>query len=246
MNPFGAGYDENKADQQDYARTIALPVQSAHVMAPDARIVLMPLRSDAFSAAGVRYAVDHDLGDVVVQDLGENETCVGTALRNRFHAAYQAGTKKGMTFVAPSGDTGPAGQCNGGHLARAVSYPASDPLVLSVGGTRLDADPTTGAYRSETGYSYDDEQRASGGGFSSVLLKPTYQQGLVPGTRRGVPDVALGASLVSAPLFSSEPTPPPAVTTRTSPPAPAPRSVRRSGPAWSLWPTRPPAAGSAP
>jgi subtilase family serine protease len=54
-----------------------------------------------------------------------------------------------------------------------------------VGGTILTANPTTGAYISETAWP------DSGGGFSHLYARPAYQNGL-PGIAktRGVPDVA--------------------------------------------------------
>jgi subtilase family serine protease len=77
-----------------------------------------------------------------------------------------------------------------------VSLPASDPLVLAVGGTSLTANPGTGAYISETALNslptvVDGHSQASGGGFSHLFASPAYQEG-VPGigAMRGVPDVA--------------------------------------------------------
>ena len=65
------------------------------------------------------------------------------------------------------------------------SLPASDPLVLGVGGTTLSANPKTGAYIGETAWT------DGGGGFSHLYAQPVYQDG-VPGIAktRGVPDVA--------------------------------------------------------
>ncbi len=77
-----------------------------------------------------------------------------------------------------------------------VSLPASDPLVLSVGGTTLTANRTTGAYRNETAWNdpmlqFGPQSSASAGGFSHLFARPAYQDG-VPGigAMRGVPDVA--------------------------------------------------------
>jgi subtilase family serine protease len=77
---------------------------------------------------------------------------------------------------------------------------AADPLVLAAGGTTLTASHATGAYLGEIawGLPYGMPRgsfQASGGGFSRLFARPTYQDG-VPGTRatRGVPDVAADAS----------------------------------------------------
>ena len=77
-----------------------------------------------------------------------------------------------------------------------VNLPASDPLVLAVGGTQLRANAETGAYIGETawGGANADYMGASGGGFSKLFARPGYQDG-VPGIgpHRGVPDVAADA-----------------------------------------------------
>ena len=66
--------------------------------------------------------------------------------------------------------------------------------MLAVGGTTLTANPITGAYTSEVAWNEPAEGNpplASGGGFSRVFARPSYQDG-VPGvgSYRGVPDVA--------------------------------------------------------
>ena len=80
-----------------------------------------------------------------------------------------------------------------GSPVKEVGFPASDPLVLAVGGTTLTARPVTGAYVGETAWGGISSPTglASGGGFSHLYARPAYQDG-VPGisTARGVPDVA--------------------------------------------------------
>jgi subtilase family serine protease len=74
--------------------------------------------------------------------------------------------------------------------------PASDPLVLGVGGTSLDASPG-GTYQGEMAWNADTE--ASGGGYSSLFPRPAYQDGLAPArATRGVPDVAANADSSTA------------------------------------------------
>jgi subtilase family serine protease len=63
-----------------------------------------------------------------------------------------------------------------------VSLPASDPLVLGAGGTALNASIFTGAYHGETAWNADTE--ASAGGYSSLLRRPAYQDGVA---RRLIP-----------------------------------------------------------
>ena len=95
----------------------------------------------------------------------------------------------------------------------AVSTPASDPNVTGVGGTTLTADPTTGAYQSETAWTEPfgcnppavapTDVNCSGGGFSSVYARPGYQSALQKNRARGVPDVAYNAGLSGGVLIYS-------------------------------------------
>ena len=73
------------------------------------------------------------------------------------------------------------------HPRKEVILVASDPLVLSAGGTTLDASHTTGAWIGETAWGLPDGSpasafQASGGGFSQLFPRPSYQND-VPGHR---------------------------------------------------------------
>ena len=105
-----------------------------------------------------------------------------------------------VTVVAASGDKGATSDMHFRTTSpiKEVSLPASDPLVLAAGGTSLTADRASGAYVGETAWNTlpapplsDDGSSASGGGFSQLFARPSYQDG-IPGTKatRGVPDVA--------------------------------------------------------
>jgi len=69
-----------------------------------------------------------------------------------------------------------------------VGTPASDPLVTAVGGSALTIDASTNTYGSEAAWS------GSGGGFSSLYSRPSYQAPFNKDKARGVPDVAWHAS----------------------------------------------------
>ena len=72
--------------------------------------------------------------------------------------------------------------------------------MLAAGGTTLTADHTTGRYIGETGWGLPygaagTQFQASGGGFSHLFARPSYQSGLSAATSgRGVPDVASDAA----------------------------------------------------
>ena len=97
VNPYGAGYDESDPNQQGWAGEIALDTQWAHVVAPDAKIVLVTAKTndDADIQDAIDYAVDHHLGDVVSQSFGEDERCFAKNLLARSNATYAARDSQG-------------------------------------------------------------------------------------------------------------------------------------------------------
>jgi subtilase family serine protease len=192
-------WNANDPDQLGWSGEIALDVEWAHVVAPKAKIVLVEARSDADNAilAAVKFAVTHGLGDVISQSFGEDERCLLTSNRREYHEVNRLATQKDITMVASSGDFGSAqSTCDFSGVSQAVSYPASDPLTLGVGGTQLFANGRTGQYHSERVWNESKTfGAAGGGGFSRIFERPTYQRGVVEPDRRGVPDVAYSAAI---------------------------------------------------
>jgi subtilase family serine protease len=177
---------------------ISLDVEWTHAVAPDATIDLVLAKSnqDADLLSVTKYAVDHNLGDVISQSFGENESCVDQALLASEHALFQEAVDKHITLLASSGDQGAAQQnCTGTSWRQAASWPASDPLVTAVGGTQLFANQRTGSYIAEVAWNEPQFQIGSGGGFSVIYKRPSYQEDVVPTDHRGVPDVAYNAAV---------------------------------------------------
>jgi subtilase family serine protease len=186
-------------------------VEMVHAVAPQAAItvVLVPdVRQSGAAALASAYARALRLaagqGSVIASTTGWGERCFTAAEIAAMHSALQAAQRRHVTAVVSSGDFGAASRAcpNAAPYtpAKGLDYPASDPLVLAVGGTSLDASHTTGAYLGETVWNMpiapgQGPHWASGGGFSSVFPRPAYQAG-VPGTAagRGVPDVAADAA----------------------------------------------------
>ena len=204
---------------------VALDIEYAHTTAPGANILLVATpTAETLGVQGFpnmmnaeQYLVDHHLADVVTQSFGAAEGSFGSqqALQNLRHA-YISGTAQGMTFLASSGDDGSTGYTkqpvsSGGTLLPTpqVGWPASDPLVTAVGGTNLCTDPFDGTTVDSTdppSYCQDNPgQRevawnGSGGGYSHVFARPSWQGTLpagssaVPAGSRGVPDISMDAS----------------------------------------------------
>ena len=150
-------FDINDPNQFGWSVETTLDVEWAHVTAPGANIVLAvaPSSNDSDILNTTTYVVDHNVGDVISQSFGEAEACMDPTLLSEQHALFAKAVRKGITLFASSGDSGasqPSCDPNSTAALFAVSTPASDPNVTGVGGTTLTADPTTGAYQSETAW----------------------------------------------------------------------------------------------
>jgi subtilase family serine protease len=184
-------FDPANANEVNWTGEIALDVESAHAVAPAARIDLVVAKSDndPDMLNALKYAVSHHLGSVLSQSYGEAESCEARSIEQADHALFQQAAAKGMSVFAASGDNGAAQpSCNNRSYVKSVSLPAADPLVTSVGATSLIAAQPNGAYRSET--AWNDSYGSSGGGYSKIFARPSYQNGFVPSSHRGVPDVS--------------------------------------------------------
>jgi subtilase family serine protease len=213
-------------DKSLWALEVSLDVETAHAIAPMANILLVTtptaetLGVQGFPQmiAAEQYVIDHHLATVISQSFASAEDAFSSfqSLEN-LRYAFKSAAQNGVTVLAASGDNGtanvkksPVGQ--GGMLIPypTVEWPASDPLVTGVGGTYLCTDPNNTTTRvvdsvdppancqafpgkAEVGWTF------SGGGFSHVFGKPSYQNTLPAGstpinTMRGVPDIGLQAS----------------------------------------------------
>jgi subtilase family serine protease len=172
--------------------------EMVHAFAPGATldIVLVPAgatTSPASFAAAVTKAVQESTAlhaAVVSVSVSVGEHFLTRAAASAMNQALEQARDQHITLVASSGARGAISSHPAGPPVQ-VSLPASDPLVLAVGGTRLDATPD-GTYLGET--AWNDNLGASGGGYSSLFPRPAYQDGLARArATRGVPDVAANA-----------------------------------------------------
>ena len=205
-------FDPTSANQVGWAGEIALDVQWAHAIAPAATIdlVLAKSNTDLDLLTATEFAINQNLGDVISQSFGENESCFDPTLLPRQHADFVKATQKHITLLASSGDEGAAlPTCDGNSWTQAASNPASDPLVTAVGATELHAapdvatgtaNPTPGTYHDEVALNQTNTpvnlglggNFSTGGGFSVLYHRPEFQEGVanVQGNHRGVPDIA--------------------------------------------------------
>jgi subtilase family serine protease len=199
-----------------------LDAEVVHSIAPRAALTVVLVKGTSLDSAAQAVAASvaalrlgaSEGGIISLSPAGQigGEHCVDHAQLTQLNAALQTDADHHVTVVAATGDTGAAGEpcalidaLSGGISSsfiprKEVVLVASDPLVLSVGGTTLDASHTTGAWIGETawGLPYGDTGtgfQASGGGFSHLFSRPSYQNGVVGvGAYRGVPDVAADAN----------------------------------------------------
>ncbi len=197
-------FDPFDSTQVGWSAEISLDVEWAHAIAPDAGITLVLAKSnqDVDILSATRYAIEHNLGDVISQSFGEGESCVDPALLTQEHDLFNQAVTQGITLFAAAGDQGAAQPtCDGNSYFLSVSSPASDPLVTAVGGTLLSANGTTGSYESEEAWNEPQYGAAGGGGFSKAYKKPDYQSSIPQiNDERGVPDVAFNAGIDSGVL----------------------------------------------
>jgi subtilase family serine protease len=179
------------------------------------------------------YVVSNHLAQVISQSFASAEEAFnGTQSLENLRYAFKNAAANGVTVLGSSGDGGtanamksPVGQ--GGSLIPfpTVEWPASDPLVTGVGGTYLCTDPAASTNQARTTYiktgigakcgsaTFNAAHAAevawtfSGGGFSHVFARPSYQAGTlpagstpIPAASRGVPDIAFQASAATGAL----------------------------------------------
>jgi subtilase family serine protease len=214
-------YDASNTDMVGWAGETTLDVEYAHVMAPDASILLV--ETPVSETEGVhgfpqivsaeQYVLKHHMGDVISQSFSATEeTFPNAASVDALRSAYVAAAKDKVTVLAASGDSGAADvklDQTTYYLSRVTSWPDSDPLVTAVGGTQLhfnaQGTPTAPTVWNDTYNKAANEfadgnagpnPLASGGGLSIYFSRPSYQNSVrnVVGSRRGVPDISMSAA----------------------------------------------------
>lgn len=141
------------------------------------RVYFSP-NTDAGFVAAVKQAVADGCGVISISWGGPEDGWSASSI-SAFDAACAAAMAAGCTVFAASGDNDSGDGEQGDH----VDFPASSPHVVGCGGTS----------KTSSGESVwnNGPGEGTGGGFSSVFARPTFQVGapaLAPG--RMVPDVA--------------------------------------------------------
>ena len=218
-------FNPNNANMVGWASETTLDVEYAHTIAPGAKILLV--ETPGGGSAGTvsmpqiitaeTYVVRHHLGDVISQSFVATEQAIGSAAIQSLRGAYLAAYSGHVTVLAGSGDSGVTGfQPNqqSYYTYPVTSWPASDPLVTAVGGTRLELSANGNQNSADTVWNDTYSQTAnqlvngnngpsplaSGGGKSVIFGRPSYQNGVrgTVGSHRGVPDISMSAACTGA------------------------------------------------
>ena len=205
-------FDPTNATQVDWAVETSLDVEYAHSIAPGAKIVLAETAvAETEGVTGFpemmnaeQSLINAGVGDVISQSFGATEnTFPGFSQGNyssllNLRYAYQDALAHHVTVLGASGDNGATDQESDGSTLypyRVNSWPSSDPLVTSVGGSQLY--PGQRRNRLAARSVWNDGYGAGGGGVSAVFPRPLYQIGVrgVVGSHRGTPDISMSAAV---------------------------------------------------
>ena len=142
-------WDPTNADMIGWAEETTLDVEWAHAIAPGAKILIeaTPV-AETEGVTGLpemmkaeNYVINHNLGDVITQSFGATEETFPSkqsilTLRSGFNNAVN----HHVTVLAATGDEGATSYMLNGndfYTTSVIDWPASDPLVTAVGGTKL-------------------------------------------------------------------------------------------------------------
>lgn len=184
------GKDSNGADGE-----VLLDIEVAGALAPGASIVVyFAPNTDAGFVDAISQAAHADPTPAAISiSWGLNEDEWTEQAKAALDEALTDAAALGVTVTVAAGDDGSTDRATDGKVH--VDFPAASPHALACGGTRLQADPRTGAVSSETVWNNGVGAGATGGGVSSSYPLPSWQASAgvpqpagQPG--RGVPDVA--------------------------------------------------------
>jgi subtilase family serine protease len=205
-------FDPNDEQMVIWADEASLDVQYAHAVAPAAHIVLVETPVATIEGlSGLpemmnaeKALIDQGVGDVINQSFGTTENTFPGFDRGDFTSllnlryAFKDALRHGVTVLGSSGDEGVTNFMENDvdvYPFPVNSWPSSDPLVTSVGGTQLVLDDA--GHRIQPDIAWNDPFGATGGADSAVFGRPLFQTGVrsVVGNYRGTPDISMSAAV---------------------------------------------------
>ncbi|MFJ3384850.1 MULTISPECIES: hypothetical protein [unclassified Curtobacterium] len=193
------GADVHRPDGSGGESEVALDQEAILATAPAARqrVYVAPNSFQGLYDAYSRIADDVRAAGIVAVSVswGSCESTTSAGARGALDNALNRVVAAGATVFAASGDDGAACPTGPKTAVTSVTYPASSPAVVAVGGTSL---RTTASATRES--AWGNSYGASGGGVSAAYARPAWQTGTgVSGTQRLVPDIASVADPATGP-----------------------------------------------
>ncbi|KUN01682.1 protease [Streptomyces yokosukanensis] len=204
-------FDPKNSDMTGWAGETTLDVEMAHAVAPGAKIVLVETAvAETEGTTGLpemmsaeKHLIDQGVGDVISQSFGATENTFPGFDKGDFSSikklryAFEDAKRRHVTVLASSGDGGVTDMKADGktYYNKPVnSWPSSDPLVTSIGGTQLHLNDKGQRVKPDSVY---NDYGAGGGGQSHVFTRPSFQDGVknVVGSRRATPDISMAAAV---------------------------------------------------
>lgn len=158
------GATQNKGWNQEEC----LDVQMVCTMNPNANIWVIEAKSATYKdlMTAIAYATDVVKADVLSMSWGGGETRGLLANNPNF-------TNPAVCYCAATGD------------ANVVSWPATNPNCVAVGGTTLLWNPNLTPPRTEIACNF------SGCGYSNLYTQPAFQSGVLTNSYRAIPDLSM-------------------------------------------------------
>lgn len=194
-------------------------IEWVHALAPKAHIALLIMPTWDWSELeyGIQYAVRARLGNVISVSYSSPEEYWSPADVNGFERILENAAAMGVTVNFPSGDV--QGGLGGRPTTGSAFYPATSAWATAIGGTSIGIPKADGTF-AEVGWGKDFVQlsqegnpftgvaghflQGSGGGESTLIVKPLWQN-VLPGRYRQAPDIAAVADSETGPLvYGSE------------------------------------------
>jgi kumamolisin len=190
------GSDPNGADVE-----VALDVQVIGAAAPGAAQVVYfaPNNGDQGFVDAISEASSATPAPIAISiSWGQSEDSWTAQGRQAMDSAIADAAAMGITVCAAAGDNGSGDAVNDGQVH--CDFPASSPHALGCGGTKLLADPSTGAVTSEVVWNETAlNEGAGGGGVSDQFPLPTWQANAgVPARASGTGGGAAGGASAAA------------------------------------------------
>lgn len=204
-------FDPTNSTMVGWAEETTLDVEYAHSIAPGAKIVLVETPvAEVEGTSGFpemmnaeKSLIDQGVGDVITQSFGATENTFPGFSSGNFSSllnlryAFKDALVHGVTVLASSGDDGATNAESDASTLypfRVNSWPSTDPLVTSIGGTMLNLDNNGNKLSPDVVW---NDGFGAGGGVSGVFSRPAYQFGVSKdtGKMRGTPDISMSAAV---------------------------------------------------